>query len=170
MNRFPFIFLLSFIVSATYAQDLNELEKRHGFKDIRLGMIADSVTGVKFKKEIREKDEFPARLFVVDHPDYSRIGDVKVKSIELKAYQDLIYEISVIVEKDTRLMKALESIYGKAEYDMKNETYFWKTENLILKFRSSGKNHLELLYTSFVIHKMMKDDKNKKVDDIANDF
>jgi hypothetical protein len=67
-------------------------------------------------------------------------------------------------------MKALESLYGKADYDIKNETYFWKTDNLILKFQSEGKHRLELLYVSFGILKSMKDDKDQKVDDIANDF
>ena len=67
-------------------------------------------------------------------------------------------------------MKALESLYGKADYDIKNDTYFWKTENLILKFQSEGKNRLVLLYISYGLHRAMKDDKNKKVEDIANDF
>ncbi len=153
-----------------FSQDIGELEKRNGFKDIKLGMIADSVNGVKLKKEFKEKDEFPAKLYTVDHPDYANIGEVKVDQIELKAYKDLIYEISVVTKKDPRLMKALESLYGKADYDLKAETYFWKTENMILKFRSHGKHHLELLFQSYLIHKMMKTDKNQKVDDIANDF
>ena len=67
-------------------------------------------------------------------------------------------------------MKALESLYGKADYDLKNETYFWKTDNLVLKFRSAGRHQLELLYSSNVVYKKMKEDKKKKVDDIANDF
>jgi hypothetical protein len=67
-------------------------------------------------------------------------------------------------------MKALESLYGKADYDVKNDTYFWKTEDLILKFQSEGKNRLELLYISYKLHRTMKEDKNKKVEDIANDF
>jgi hypothetical protein len=67
-------------------------------------------------------------------------------------------------------MKALESLYGEADYDIKNETYFWKTENLILKFQSEGKNRLELLYVSLTLLKSMKEDKDKKVDNIANDF
>lgn len=170
MTRYLLTLTLFVFCSQSKAQDLGELEKRHGFKDIRLGMVADSVRGSKLKKEFRERDQYPAGLYTVEHPDYSRIGEVKVKNIELKAYSNLVYEISVIVDKDTRLIKALESVYGKADYDMKNETYFWRTENLILKFRSAGKNSLELLYTSFVIHRMMKDDKEKKVDDIANDF
>jgi hypothetical protein len=165
------LFVLSlFFCGVVSGQDLSELEKRYGFKDIRLETVPDSVKGVKLVKEFKEKEEFPAKLYSVSHEDYSRIGEVKVREVELKAYKDQIYEISVIADKDVRLMKALESLYGKADYDLKNETYFWKTNNLILKFRSAGRNQLELLYTSYVVQKIMKEDKKKKVDDIANDF
>lgn len=170
MFRYHFILLLLVTVTYGYGQDLNELEKRHGFKDIRLDSHIDSVRGTKLKKDFKEKDEFQAKLYTVEHPDYEKIGEVKVARIELKTYKDIIYEISVITDKDPRVMKALESLYGKAEYDLKNETYFWKTNNLALKFRSEGKNRLELVYTSYLVHKTMKDDKNKKVVDIADDF
>jgi hypothetical protein len=159
-----------FITCLCFSQELSELEKRNGFKDIKLGMIADSVKGVKFKKEIKEKDEFPAKEYTVEHPDFARIGEVKVNKIELKAYKDLVYEISVVTDKDTRLMKALESIYGKSEYSIKADVYFWRTDNIVLKFKAHGRNHFELLYSSYAIYKMMKADKNQKVDDIANDF
>jgi hypothetical protein len=152
------------------AQGISELEKRNGFKDIKLGMVADSVKGVKFKKDIKEFDEFPAKLYSVEHPDFASIGEVKVDRIEIKAYKNLVYEISVVTVKDTRLMKALESIYGKADYDLKKEFYFWRTDNLVLKFRPHGRNHLEMLYVSYAAHKVMRADKNQKVDDIANDF
>jgi len=168
------ISIIFFLIIAAFqtavSQDISELEKRNGFKDIKLGMIADSVKGIKFKKDFKEKDEFPAKLYAVEHPDFARIGEVKVDRIELKAYKDLVYEISVVAEKDTRLMKALESLYGKADYDMKAEVYFWRGSTLLLRFRPHGRNHLELLYTSFAIQQMMKADKNQKVDDIANDF
>ena len=156
--------------STVRAQNSGELEKRYGFKDIRLESYADSVKGVKFKKELQEGDVYPAKAYTVEHADHAKIGDVKVKEINLKAYNDLIYEISVIVEKDVRLMKALESLFFFFLFDMKNETYFWKTENIILKFRPAGKNSLELLYTSFPMHKLMKEGKQKKVEEIANDF
>jgi hypothetical protein len=164
---FLFLATLSF---ATIQRDTTELERRNGFKDIKLGTIADSVKGVKFKKDIKERDIFPAKLYSVDHPDYSKIGEVKVSRIELKAYNSLIYEISIVTDKDPRLMKALESIYGKAEYDIKNQIYFWKGEGITLKFKEHGKHHLELLYNSPTVMKMMKADKEKKVEDIANDF
>ena len=133
-------------------------------------MAVDSLKGIKFKKDFKERKEFDAKLYEVENPAYESIGEVKIKKLEVKAYKGLIYEISVTTGKDTRVMKALESIYGKSDYDMKNETYFWKTDNLILKFKSEGKNRLQMLFVSYLVHKMMREDKDKKVDDISNDF
>lgn len=159
-----------FAFSNCFSQDLTELEKRNGFKDIKLGSPIDSVKGFKLKKEFKEREIFPAKLYEVEHSDYERIGDVKVDKVEVKTYKELIYEILIVTDKDARLMKALESLYGKADYDMKNETYFWKTNKLILKFKSEGKHRLQMTYISYDIHKKMREDKDKKVDDIANDF
>jgi hypothetical protein len=164
-------FVLIFSSAFAFVQkDTTELERRNGFKDIKLGAIADSVKGVKFKKDFKEREIYPAKLFTVDHPDYAKIGEVKINKIELKAYSSFIYEIAVVTDKDPRLMKALESIYGKAEYDIKNQTYFWKGEGIVLKFREHGKHHLEMVYHSPVVLKMMKTDKEKKVEAIAEDF
>ena len=122
MIRLFILLACTLAYSSVVGQNVDELEKRYGFKDIRLESYADSVKGVKFKKDFQENDVYPAKAYSVEHADYSKIGDVRVKEINLKAYNDLIYEISVIVEKDVRLMKALESLFGKAEFDMKNET------------------------------------------------
>lgn len=170
MSRFSlFIFFLSAAI-ITIAQEVTELERRNGFKDIKLGMVVDSLKGIKFKKDFKERDEFDAKLFTVENADYEKIGEVDIKKIELKTYKNLIYEIIVIADKDPRLMKALESIYGKSEYDMKQETYFWKGTNITLKFRSHSGSKLEMIYTSYLVHKMMKEDKGKKIEDIADDF
>jgi hypothetical protein len=157
-------------VHAAPAQKITELERRNGFKDIKLGMPIDSLEGARFKKDFKEQNEFPARLFTVDHPAYARIGEVDVNKVEVKTYKDLIYQIHIVTDKDPRLMKALESIYGKSDYDLKRETYFWKGQDIILKFRSYSKNELEMIYTSFQVLGLMKEDKGKKVQDIADDF
>lgn len=152
-------------------QDIAELERRNGFKDLKLGMLIDSVKGEKkLRKEFLEQDAFPARLYTVDHPDYQTIGEVAVNKVELKTYNDLVYQIHVITDKDPRLMKALETIYGQAGYDMKRETYFWKGDTMVLKFRAFSRNKLEMIFSSYLILQKMKDDKGKKVEDIADDF
>lgn len=158
-------------VASTSAQDIAELGRRNGFKGLKLGIPLDSVDGEKkLRKEFMEKGEFPAQLYSLEGADFERIGEIAVKKVEAKTYKDRVYQIHVITEKDPRLMKALESVYGRADYDMKQETYFWKGETLILKFRSFSKNQLEMTFTSYVVIDMMKDDKEKKVEDIADDF
>ena len=164
----PPAFLVLTTVIISFSQNIDELEKRNGFKDIKLGMVVDSLKGIKLKKEFKERDEFPAKLYSVEGEAYASIGETKVNKIDVKAYKDLIYEINVITNKDPRLMKALESIYGKADYDLKRETYFWKSEKLVLKFRSHSKSQLELVYISYPVLKQMKADKDQKIDDIAD--
>src|SRR3990170_4458708 len=101
---------------AVIGQDIAELERRNGFKDLKLGMPIDSVKGEKkFRKEYMEQDEFIARLYAVAHPAYEKIGEVAISKIEVKTYKDLVYQIHVVTDKDPRLMKALESIYGPAD-------------------------------------------------------
>lgn len=153
------------------AQSETELDKRNGFKDIKLGMLIDSVKGAKLKKEFKEGDNVNlSKLYAVEHPDYSTIGEIKVHKIEIKTYRDFIYEIKVETEKDPRLMKAMESIYGSATYDAKNNRYFWKSEQLILTYESQSKKELRLEYKSYLVPKMMSEDKAKKVENIADDF
>jgi len=48
------------------AQDKAELVRRNGFKDLKLGSPIDSVKGAEFKKDIKEKNEFPAKLYTVE--------------------------------------------------------------------------------------------------------
>lgn len=171
MLKYTLLLLISTVSLAATAQDIAELERRNGFKDLKLGMHIDSVRGEKkLKKEFKEQDQYPAKLYAVADPSYEKIGEVPIVKIEVKTYRDLVYQIHVFAQKDPRLMKALESIYGLADYDMKKETYFWKGETLILKFRSVPRNQLEMLYSSYTILTLMKEDKGKKVEDIADDF
>jgi hypothetical protein len=164
------IFILLFVSGNLFSQEMTELERRNGFKDIKLGMSVDSISGLVFKKEFKEKDEFDAKLYEVQGDAYKQIGDVEIKHVEVKAYKNLVYEISVVTVKDSRLMKALESIYGQAEYDARNDLYSWRGRGIGLKFKARSKSHLEMIYQSTVVFNMMKEDKAKKVKAIANDF
>lgn len=171
MWKYPLLALIFTSSLTAFAQDIAELEQRNGFKDLKLGLHIDSVRGEKkLRKEFLEQGEFAARLYSVADAAYATVGEIAVDEIEVKTYRDLVYEIRVTTEKDPRLMKALESIYGLAEYDMKRETYFWKSRTLVLKFRSASRKQLEMVYISYPILALMKEDKGKKVEDIADDF
>src|SRR5512138_960775 len=117
MLRYLLSFLLIIAVHGLVAQSTAELDSRNGFKDIRLGTRADSVKGARLRKEFTIRDNvYPSQTYVVDHPDYASIGDVKVRSVELGAYRNLIETITLITEKDPRLMRALENLFGAATY------------------------------------------------------
>lgn len=170
MARALLLFALTAITVQLKAQTISELEKRNGFKDIKLVMHIDSLKGAKYKKDVKVNDEFAAKLYSIENPEYAKIGEVAISKIEVVTYKDLIYEITVVTEKDPRLMKALESIYGLSEYDIKRETYFWKATDIVLKFRSHSKAKLEMVYTSYRLLNLMKEDREKKVQNIADDF
>jgi transposase-like protein len=170
MKQLLLIALMSGISFSTVAQDSRELARRRGFKDIKLGSPIDSVRGAVFKKDVKEKNEYPAKSFEVDHPSYKTIGEVKVIKIEVNTYKDQVYQINVVTEKDTRLMKGLVKSFGEPKYIVTTDSYNWLTDSLSLTFKSRSKKEIELTYRYYPLLKMMQADKNKTLDDIATDF
>lgn len=164
------LMLLVCLSSACLSQDLAELNRRRGFKDIKLGTRIDSLHGATYKKDVLEKNEFPAKLYQVEGDEYESIGEVKVKKVEVKAYKDLIYEIVVTTQKDTRLMKGMHKSFGKPIYILPTDTYNWKTDSLSLTFKDHSRNELRLTYRYYPLLKQMQLDKGKKIDAIAEDF
>ena len=150
-------------------QDSAELERRNGFKNIKLGQHIDSVKGTDLKKEFLEKNEFPAKLYHIKNDFLGAIGEVKVKSIQLKTYKDLVYEIEVITEKDARLMQGMEKALGESVYNVQTDAYHWRAPSLSLTF-FGHKNWNKLLYRSYPVVKLMYVDRGKKIDTIAEDF
>lgn len=170
MTKVLSLLTLVLIANIGLAQDVAELERRYGFKDLKLETLIDSVKGAEFKKEIKEKNEFPAKLYAVENDSYKTIGEVKVKSVEVKTYKDIVYEIVVITNKDTRLMKGMTKSFGQPKYILVTDTYNWVGENLSLTFKDHSRNEIKLTYRCFPVLKMMYVDKGKKIDEIAEDF
>ncbi len=168
MKQFLSMMLLV-ITSTLQAQDVNELERRNGFKEIKLGSSIDSVKGATFKKDIIERKEFQAKVYETEHPDYMTIGDVEVKKISIKTYKGLIYEMDITTVKDPKVMRGLEKSYGKATYSIRIESYYWKGETLNLIYKGHRKE-IKLTYRSSPVIRMMYEDKGKKVEEVADDF
>lgn len=162
-------FLLNLACLTLAAQDLSELERRNGFKSIKLGAPVDSVKGTVFKKDFLEKDQFDAKLYETQYADYRSIGEVAVKKVKLMSYKNLVYKIVVTTEKDPRVMQALEKAYGKATYVVRTSSYNWKSEQVSLTFVALS-NAIELTYRSYPVIRSMWEDKGKKVDKISEDF
>jgi len=161
--------LLILINSSLWAQNTAELDRRNGFRNIKLGNPIDSVKEAVFKKDIMEQKMYPAKIYETRHTDYKSIGEVAVKKIELKTYKDLIYQINIVLPKDPRVMQGLEKSYGEATYSVRLHAYYWKAENLSLIFKGDGKQ-IHLSYKSAPMLKMMNEDKSKKVDQVAEQF
>jgi len=157
------------ILAQPKQENSDELEKRNGFKSIRLATPIEKIVGATFKKDLLEQNEFPAKLYSVKNDSLKTIGEVRVKEITIKTYKDLVYEIEVNTEKDQRLMKGMEKALGKARYNLRTEAYHWRAQSLSLTF-IGNKNSLTLVYKSYPIFKMMYTDRGKKIDDIAEDF
>ncbi len=152
-----------------YSQDISELDRRNGFKSIRLGSHIDSIKGAEFKKDFIERKEFPAKLYQTEHPEYKSIGEVPIKKVELYTYSSLIYEIHIYLQKDPRVMQGLEKAFGPSVHSMRMNAYYWKGENLSLIYEGEGKQ-IHLTYRSAPVIRMMYTDKSKKTEDIAQDF
>jgi hypothetical protein len=167
--RIFFLLVLLAGFSASRAQDATELNRRNGFKSIKLGYPIDSVKGAVLKKDFLEKDEFPAKLYETSDREYMTIGEVIVKDIKVMTYMNQIYKIVVTTEKDARLMKALDKTYGNSIYVVRSAKYTWKADDLNLTFKAE-KNRIELIYRSYPVLQKMYADKGKKIDRIAEDL
>jgi len=161
--------LLILFNACLQAQNTSELDRRNGFKDIKLGSPIDSVKDAVLKKDIIELKMFPAKIYETRHTDYKSIGEVAVQKLQLKTYKGLIYEINVYLPKDPRVMQGLEKSYGAATYSVRMHAYYWKAENLSLVFKGDGKK-IHLTYKSAPMLKMMHEDKSKKVEQVAEEF
>src|SRR5579871_2172485 len=148
---------LILICFSANAQDVSELVRRNGFKDIKLGSPVDSVKGAIFDKDIVAFKEFEAKQYEVKNPAYEKVGEADVKSVELKTYKGLIYEIIVTTPKDPRIMRGLEKSFGKATYNVRTETYNWHAPQQI-SLTYSGKHKRDIVtltYKSYPVIKLM---------------
>ncbi len=172
MKRLLPLSILLCVAFAGNSQDQNtdELIKRNGFKDIRLGSPVDSIKGAEFEKDFVEFKEFPCKLYSVNNPEYKKVGEADVDRVELKVYNGLIYEIIVTTPKDPRIMRGLTKLYGKPIYSLRTESYYWRAiDQLSLVYKGQHKE-VKLYYKSYPMIKLMYADKKKKIEEIAEDF
>jgi hypothetical protein len=72
-------FTLLFSCLTVFSQETGtetELDKRNGFKDIKLASPIDSVKGAKFKKDIKENSH-PAKVYTIEDPEKLRSTPLK---------------------------------------------------------------------------------------------
>lgn len=166
------LWVLLFLVSiGVSGQGLDELEKRNGFKDIKLMSLVTKYEGLELKKEGVEDERFPnTTIYSAKKGYYETIGKLKIYDLEVYAYKDSIYQINVVTEKDPNLYKGMKKLFGEPEYAYGSERYYWGTDKLRLAYGSYSRNKIEMVYFSHLMVEKRKQEKKQVVEDIADDF
>ncbi len=169
-NILFFLILQSSSILFSNAQTAAELDKRNGFKNIKMTSRITDYDGLELKKAI-DSDVFPrAYQYVPKNGHYESIGSVKIFQLEVNTYDSAIYEIRVITEKDPNLYKGLKRAFGEPEFDYRNNKYYWRTDNLRLSYDSHSKTRIEMVYFSYLMTQRLKEDKEQVVEEIMDDF
>lgn len=170
MRLFIWLLIISLPVVSN-AQGIEELEKRNGFKDIKLTSLVTDYEGLELKKEGVEDETFPnSTIYTPKKGYYETIGVLKIYDLEVYAYKDSIYQIKVVTEKDPKLYKGMKKLFGEPEYGYRSEVYYWASPILKLEYTSHSKNKIEMRYFSHLMVQKRKEEKKQVVEEIADDF
>jgi len=157
------------LCSTGYSQN-RVLDEKNGFQDIKLNSAISLYPGLVLKKKILIKDVPDTELYISKSGFYKDVGGIKIHKLEVIVYRSLVYEINVIAVKEPKFYKGLEKNYGKGTYSMKDNKYHWKGSKLNMEYQSQGKSKIHLKYHSLEIDAIIKKDKIKEIDGIADDF
>lgn len=167
MKYFYLTFLLLSTTLVCQAQNV-ELDKRNGFKNIKLLTKATDYEELKFDKE---QDEENKAVYVRKTGEFQTIGEIQIKELNVYTYNDIIYRIEVATGKNTQLFKGLEKAYGKSKFAVVANVYVWQGNHVKLTFASEkGGKRIVMNYSSPKIKEIIKKDKEQKIEDLSNDF
>jgi hypothetical protein len=67
-------------------------------------------------------------------------------------------------------MQALKTLYGEPKFSVRSNAWEWKSEGILLSLRSTGKNKIEIIYTSRKLNQYIQELKEEGIEDISTDF
>lgn len=163
------LFTLFILVGSISIQAQNpELDKRNGFKNIKLLSKATDYSELKFDKHQSEENK---AIYVRKSGSLQAIGDIQIKKLNVYTYNDIIYRIEVATGKNTQLFKGLEKAYGKSKFAVVSNVYVWQGEKVKLTFASQkGGKRIVMNYTSPKIKEIIKQAEEQKIKDLSDDF
>jgi hypothetical protein len=150
------------------AQNSSELDKRNGFKDIKLLTDISTLEGLEYWKAQKDKPKYD--LYKNTKEAYRNIGNVKVFKVTVYTYRNLAYKIEVISEKDEKLFRSLEKAFGKIKYSMGSQVSYWAGEHVRLTYESVNAGKIKLTYSAHGINQIIASDKKKAVDSLSSEF
>jgi hypothetical protein len=169
--KYSLLMILWVVTHGLYAQSLQELESRHGFQDIKLDALISDYPALIYKKSLKNKrSDEPILLYEREKGTYRKIGDVPIKLLEVKTFLKRIIEIRIATPKETDIMKALKSLYGEPYFSVRANAWEWQSEGVVLSLISTGKNKIEITYTSRKLNQYIKEYEEDGVEKISSDF
>jgi hypothetical protein len=164
------LFLLIIMITGTigYSQSGKELDRRNGFKDIKLLSEITSYPNLGFSKNIKDKPKHA--IYKPTNGQYKKIGDVSISKLNVYTYRELIYKIEVVVDKDEQLFRSLEKAFGKINSSIASKNSFWEGSKVKLGYSVEGSKKVKLTYSSKEINLIIAQDKKKDIDSLSTEF
>ena len=150
------------------AQTVKELDKRNGFKDIKLLSDVTTYEGLEFSKPLKNNPGHSIYKAVKGH--YETIGDIEILDLVVYAYRNQVYQINVTTRKEEKLFRSLEKTFGKVHTTLVSPNPYWDGEDIKLIYIVDGAKKLTLSYQSKKIKHIIAMDKKKEVDDLTTEF
>lgn len=154
--------------ASSYGQFSEELDKRNGFKDIKLLSDVTTYPGLEYWKDDKSKADHA--IYRSKKGSYEKIGDVEVYKITVYSYRDLVYEIEVVASKNEKLFRSFEKAYGKINSSLAASYSYWDGKKVRLNYETVGSKKIKLTYRSKQIKQMIALDKKKAVDSLSTEF
>lgn len=172
MPKIKFTLLFVFLGLYAQAQSVEALDDKNGFQDITMLSSARNNIKLEYQKDV-DHEKVPnaqVQYYEAAKGEYKSIGTVKVKSLEVWAYKDQIFQIRLEAVQDPDLYKGLRQLFGKPHYSIREDLYYWSGKNLRLSYRAESKNRLEMIYFSHKLEDILKQEKKEEINSIADDF
>jgi hypothetical protein len=162
------ILLVVLVGFDSVAQSVIELDKRNGFKDIKLLSDVTSYKGLEFSKPLKNNPGHSIYKAVKGH--YESIGNIHIHKLVVYAYKNQIYQINITTNKEEKLFRSLEKAFGKINTSIVTPYPYWDGENVKLIYIVNGAKKLTLSYQSKKIKQIIARDKKKAVDNLSTEF
>ena len=166
--RLLFFIFIMIIGTSGYSQNTGELDKRNGFKDIKLITDIKSHTGLEYSKDVKDKPDHA--IYKAKKGSYKAIGDVQILKLSVFTYRDLVYKIEVTTGKNEQLYRSLEKAFGKITSSIASKNSGWYGEKVSLVYEVEGAKKVKLIYSSKEINRIIAQDKKKDIDSLSSEF
>ena len=163
--------LIFFALAAPlFGQEMAELDRRGGFKDIKLMSDVESYADLEFKKNYKDGRYPGAKLYKRKKGTYGSVGILEVYDLEVKSYKGQIYEIVVVVQKSMGMYRGLVNAFGEPKHSHRTNKNYWHTKDIRLNYHINNKDRIVLEYYSLAMEEVRKKEQKERLQELVDDF